>query len=619
MTKAVTITIAMLLLVAAIAQLQAQPTPAKLAEEEGVRREEAKILLRQKLSDAQESERLGRFVEASKLYEEAFSLGQYVGEVVEDENRQTLTGLVAVRMELADQAQKSGNYEEADAQVTRVLKIDPPNAVAAAFKAKNDELLESMKGMAPSKEVLAQAGEIKQEKIKNAQLIQEGRFFYEMGKYDEAEEKLKLAYRADPSNKTAYYYMNLVLEMKQANEDRKRGYVSRSALVEVKKAWNSPVLRELLPKANPFGTTNLVHTSKGRQMIKSKLDRIRLQETPPFDGLVLSEIIKYLRDESIKRDPDKKGINFLINPHVDAALAQGAVTIDPNTGLPVPTAPQEVPDVNGATVRIGAMTDITLGNLIDAIIKSTDQQIKYSIEDYAVVFSRRNPEAVQLFTRTFRVDPNTFVQGLEGVVGVTFGDFAVGSGGGQGGGGQGGGGGGRGGGGGGGQGGGGGGQGGGGLTISGAIVPRVVPAGGGALGAGGAGGGGRGGGGGGFGGGGGIGGGAGGGVGAGGTGGGLQNVTTPTLTQQIQEVVRQYFTAAGVNFTQPTQNQLFFNDRTGILMVRASLGDLEIVETAIEVLNTAPSQVTIEAKFTEISQERFLTDWLVKMIEDRRT
>src|SRR5712664_3914791 len=129
MTKAVTITIGILLLVAAVAPLQAQPTPAKLAEEEAVRREEAKILLRRKLSDAQEAQKVGRLVEASKLYEEAYTLGQYVGEVVEDENRQILTGLVAVRMELAEQAQKSGNYEEADVEVILVLKVDPKNSV----------------------------------------------------------------------------------------------------------------------------------------------------------------------------------------------------------------------------------------------------------------------------------------------------------------------------------------------------------------------------------------------------------------------------------------------------------------------------------------------------------
>src|SRR5258706_2956840 len=124
MTKAVTITIGILLLVAAAAPLQAQPTPAKLAEEESVHREEAKILLRQKLLNAQDAQRAGRLVEASKFYEEAYGLGQYIGEVVEDENRQVLTGLVAVRMELAEQAEKSGDYEEADVQVKRVSKVD---------------------------------------------------------------------------------------------------------------------------------------------------------------------------------------------------------------------------------------------------------------------------------------------------------------------------------------------------------------------------------------------------------------------------------------------------------------------------------------------------------------
>ena len=91
---------------------------------------------------------------------------------------------------------------------------------------------------------------------------------------------------------------------------------------------------------------------------------------------MLSEVIKYLRDESIKGS-GQEGINFLINPH---DVLQGAVTIDPNTGLPVPTAPRGARYQWGDRQN-GAMTDISLANLIDAIIKSSDQQIKYSIED----------------------------------------------------------------------------------------------------------------------------------------------------------------------------------------------------------------------------------------------
>jgi general secretion pathway protein D len=80
--------------------------------------------------------------------------------------------------------------------------------------------------------------------------------------------------------------------------------------------------------------------------------------------------------------------------------------------------------------------------------------------------------------------------------------------------------------------------------------------------------------------------------------------------------VKEYFTAAGVDFgVTTTQGQLgaiqgvqngkalFFNDRTGLLMVRASLEDLDIIKSAIETLNADPPQVSIEAKFTEITQD----------------
>lgn len=63
-----------------------------------------------------------------------------------------------------------------------------------------------------------------------------------------------------------------------------------------------------------------------------------------------------------------------------------------------------------------------------------------------------------------------------------------------------------------------------------------------------------------------------------------------------------YFGAAGVNITN-YGGTVFFNDRNGLLFVRASMADLEIIEDAIEVLNVVPPQVSIEAKFAEISQQ----------------
>ena len=67
-------------------------------------------------------------------------------------------------------------------------------------------------------------------------------------------------------------------------------------------------------------------------------------------------------------------------------------------------------------------------------------------------------------------------------------------------------------------------------------------------------------------------------------------------------MVRSYFTACGVILTDPGKS-VFFNDRTGLLYVRATEQDLEIIQEAIETLNQTPPQVTIEAKFAELSQE----------------
>ena len=75
-----------------------------------------------------------------------------------------------------------------------------------------------------------------------------------------------------------------------------------------------------------------------------------------------------------------------------------------------------------------------------------------------------------------------------------------------------------------------------------------------------------------------------------------------------QGQLREFFRAAGVDFSAPPeggtpdQNRkvMYFNDRAGVLFVRATAEDLEIIEKAIQVLNAAPPQVQVEVKFVEI-------------------
>jgi hypothetical protein len=116
MIKAAKNFLGLVLLVAAFS-LRAQPSPAQLAEEEAVRRQEATITLHNKLMAAQDAQRKGFLVDAAKLYQEAVSLFPKVGQgipIVELEKQQAVAGLSEIRLKLAHDAQKRGNFNEAN-------------------------------------------------------------------------------------------------------------------------------------------------------------------------------------------------------------------------------------------------------------------------------------------------------------------------------------------------------------------------------------------------------------------------------------------------------------------------------------------------------------------------
>jgi len=249
-------------------------------------------------------------------------------------------------------------------------------------------------------------------------------------------------------------------------------------------------------------------------------------------------------------------------------------------GQPLPAPPPEPVDMSAISIKINPpLNDMRLADVLDAIVAVADRPIKYSIVDYAVVFSLKAREATPLYVRTFKVDPNTFYQGLQGVGAFVFGQsMNVGqsqSGGGFGGS----------------SGGGGGGSGGGQQnqnSISGAIISRVTVAPGAVQG--------------------GTQGGGGGmqqGGGGGGGGGGLKFLTTTNNMVDVSQAAMNYFSSLGVDLD-PVRNPgkaLFFHDRQGTLLVRATLQDLDIIEAAIQMLNVVPPQVNIKSKFVEVSQD----------------
>ncbi len=172
-----------------------------------------------------------------------------------------------------------------------------------------------------------------------------------------------------------------------------------------------------------------VPTEKTVSRLEAKLRQIVLPSLS-FDGMPLTEVLKYLDDQSRKLDPDKTGVNFLVNRNFPSSAF--SPRLDPNTGLPTPAAPEPI-EMASVSISIPMpLRNISLKDALDAITKVADHPIEYSIEEYAVVFSpkpeaqaegafaRREPTPPQLAVRTFKVDTNTFVAGLESTFGIKF-------------------------------------------------------------------------------------------------------------------------------------------------------------------------------------------------------
>ncbi|MBI2927192.1 MAG: SLBB domain-containing protein [Verrucomicrobia bacterium] len=180
--------------------------------------------------------------------------------------------------------------------------------------------------------------------------------------------------------------------------------------------------------------SNSTQSAKRGQALREKLEKFIIAETPPFQGLPLSEVVDYLSGEVKKRDPDKQGVNFIISNQPDGQA--GAQTIDPTTGVPVLQALSV--ELKGISIALPPLSNVSAKALLDAIIQVADQPIQYSFLDYGVLLSpdpkRLPPQTAAvpsapaapapLQIRTFRIDMDNLRAGLESAFGINLDEMA---------------------------------------------------------------------------------------------------------------------------------------------------------------------------------------------------
>jgi len=353
-------------------------------------------------------------------------------------------------------------------------------------------------------------------------LVKDAALLFEMGNYDAAAQKYHEALQAGTADEQAIAHDLALIDERRlaqaASTPRPAAAESAPQPVAAPASQPSGVDPRLIQRygLTPKGSLSAAGMSPGTvrssgesvPTIQSRLDQIAFDEVL-FQSLPLTEVLKFLNDESRKRDPMKTGVNFLINPNASPDQSP-AFSIDPTTGVPVPQAQSEPMDMAGVTVNFNLpLRNVRLTDVLNAIVKVADKRIQFSVEEYGVVFSPgpgRSPAvgtplptshpSSALSVRTFRVDTNTFLAGLESAFGIT--------------------------------------------PAASAAADRTA------------------------------------------------------RSREIQAALRKLMQQLGVNMDDPMK-AVFYNDLTGVLMVRATPGDLELVEAAVETLGgTAAGRPVLE-------------------------
>jgi beta-lactamase regulating signal transducer with metallopeptidase domain len=194
-----------------------------------------------------------------------------------------------------------------------------------------------------------------------------GRHLYEMGRLLEAEAELRRALQLDPELRAAQYYLHLIAQAR-------------------------------------------------REAVRRKVRDIVLREVI-FDGVPLPLVLEHLQ-EAIRHDPAGQDLRFRIQPTEDGlALAPPAY---PAIGAATPSTSAKPIDLYKVMIHIVTpLRIVRLTDVLEAIVGSADQPIRYFIDETGVVFTQAPPgspaDSHEPETRLFRVNLGRFLENEEQV------------------------------------------------------------------------------------------------------------------------------------------------------------------------------------------------------------
>lgn len=298
-------------------------------------------------------------------------------------------GLVSANIYLAEEAMAKEDWERARTIAGEGLKYDPENKSLCEIVKKASAALDPYNGIPAYQVNSAMTPEFIRAVHRVQELLYEGDRLRDTGQIDKAVDRYRQVLVIDPYNELARESLHKMADVKGEYYDVARQHTREESLLQVEEAWSTPIKRSLLKEfvgetALPTYLTNIAKLTEKLNGIT--IDKIQLEEA------TVVEAIDFLRSKSKALDPEGKGINFVLKGSSMMTTGEGA---EATTAITDALADKKI------TLTLEALP---LLNVLDLVAKQAD--LKYKVEEHAVVIAPAVENLDTLVTREFRVPPD---------------------------------------------------------------------------------------------------------------------------------------------------------------------------------------------------------------------
>jgi len=413
-------------------------TGKELEEQERVRRqaEERDGLLA--LAAAQEAMRLGEYQKAFDQYQVAVAKIPPRPQTVErlqaarTGRNQALLKLAETSLDNARAALRAEQWDTATKAIAearnRLSQLEKPDEEALRqqkrWLARLDEFEQTVRAEAARPVELKRTAPVQAKRTTVEGLYEQGRQYFALEEYDDAESVFEQVLRLDPYHRDAMKFLRKIEERRLKISELHRTATRLDLVQDIADRWNPPLRATVVapPESKREGA---VSTTTSSRLLQERMQTIIIPSIE-FRQANIVDVINFLREASEAADPTGQGgVNIILK--LDVAAPAGMETVpapgpvpDPfaaapaageAVGFPGAGAAPVAPMPGGEAAGAAGVPLITLNlrrvTLLDAIRYVTEvANLKYRLEENAVIITPRTAVEGTIVTRMYPVQPS---------------------------------------------------------------------------------------------------------------------------------------------------------------------------------------------------------------------